>query len=364
MSRSITLGRVLMVGFLLVLVLNVFFFRSESLTKFNGFWALISPDEVTCEGRVALLPISTPSQNSNLNSPKIFLLETSGRATLNPRQACAIESALRFTNLNVFVLIRSPFLNLSDVTTCHLFKLSKETNTTTTNLYFREIQPDRDLKDLPFDCSMFKKKLLQGHKFYATFLSDALRLAYLYNYGGWYGDLDFIYLRSLAKENGSILAATGGKSNASYFLTNAAMKMERRHPFLLEYMEDSVRAFRGQARAEMGPNTLTSSLKRYCNIPKSIQSLRNLSDPSLCSNIRVVPPQVFHPIRLHTMKFLWSKEELTPAFWNQTKRDAWAIHFFSYLTSSKEVTKNSRKEAYSYLAPIYCPNSFASVEEF
>ncbi|TRY75562.1 hypothetical protein TCAL_04526, partial [Tigriopus californicus] len=263
--------------------LNVFFFRSESLTKFNGFWALISPDEVTCEGRVALLPISTPSQNSNLNSPKIFLLETSGRATLNPRQACAIESALRFTNLNVFVLIRSPFLNLSDVTTCHLFKLSKETNTTTTNLYFREIQPDRDLK---------------GHKFYATFLSDALRLAYLYNYGGWYGDLDFIYLRSLAKENGSILAATGGKN------------------------------------------------------------------PSLCSNIRVVPPQVFHPIRLHTMKFLWSKEELTPAFWNQTKRDAWAIHFFSYLTSSKEVTKNSRKEAYSYLAPIYCPNSFASVEEF
>ena len=54
-----------------------------------------------------------------LQEDKVFLLETSGRPRLNPRQACSIESALAKSGLgSVIVMMWSPFVDLADPTTC------------------------------------------------------------------------------------------------------------------------------------------------------------------------------------------------------------------------------------------------------
>jgi len=45
-------------------------------------------------GLVDIFPLAKPPQEVDKRK-NLFLLETSGRAHLNPRQACAVESAAR-----------------------------------------------------------------------------------------------------------------------------------------------------------------------------------------------------------------------------------------------------------------------------
>ena len=51
----------------------------------------------------------------------LFMMETSGRGTLNPRQACAVESAAMRSGLVVHLVMFSTHLDLRENTTCQLF---------------------------------------------------------------------------------------------------------------------------------------------------------------------------------------------------------------------------------------------------
>ena len=51
----------------------------------------------------------------------LFMMETSGRGTLNSRQACGVESAAMRSGLSVHLLLFSSELNLRDNTTCQLY---------------------------------------------------------------------------------------------------------------------------------------------------------------------------------------------------------------------------------------------------
>ena len=51
----------------------------------------------------------------------LFMIEASGRPTLNARQACAVESALKESGFNVVLILTSTYLDLRDNTTCQLY---------------------------------------------------------------------------------------------------------------------------------------------------------------------------------------------------------------------------------------------------
>ena len=51
----------------------------------------------------------------------LFMMETSGRGTLNTRQACGVESAAMRSGLSVHLLMFSSQLDLRDNTTCQLY---------------------------------------------------------------------------------------------------------------------------------------------------------------------------------------------------------------------------------------------------
>ena len=51
----------------------------------------------------------------------LFMLETSGRGTLNTRQACAVESAAMRSGLVVHLVMLSTHLDLRENTTCQLY---------------------------------------------------------------------------------------------------------------------------------------------------------------------------------------------------------------------------------------------------
>lgn len=147
-------------------------------------------DPAACNyGTVDLFPL----HNSRPLGEKVFLLETSGRATLGPRQACAVESAARAANVSVVVMVYSPFLDLADNTTCQVHRRHSG------RVHFHRIVPELDFKgdarltvtpnkqkatttlfkDTPL-YDVWKNGTFTNSQHLPTHLSDALRLAYVF----------------------------------------------------------------------------------------------------------------------------------------------------------------------------------------
>ena len=75
-------------------------------------------------GQIGLKFVLDSEQIKQNNPNKIFFIETSGRDHLLPRQVCAIETALVYGKMRVFVVMNTDHLNL-------------EANNSTKQLYTR-----------------------------------------------------------------------------------------------------------------------------------------------------------------------------------------------------------------------------------
>ena len=74
----------------------------------------------------------------------LLMIETSSSATISPRQACAVESGARQGGLEVNMVMTSPFLDLSDNTTCYIYASNLNINFfyfNTSTLLGKFIQP-------------------------------------------------------------------------------------------------------------------------------------------------------------------------------------------------------------------------------
>ena len=65
-------------------------------------------------------PLKTQDKVSSIENA-LFMMETSGRGTLDSRQACAVESAAMRSGLTVHLVMFSSQLDLMDNTTCQLY---------------------------------------------------------------------------------------------------------------------------------------------------------------------------------------------------------------------------------------------------
>ena len=75
---------------------------------------------------------------------KIFFIETSDKKYFTPREACAVESASRMSNLHVYFLRRSSSLSLQFNATCQLHQHFK-------NIKFLKINISQVFKDTPLE---------------------------------------------------------------------------------------------------------------------------------------------------------------------------------------------------------------------
>ena len=93
---------------------------------------------------------SSDCDNQNIlskNISKLFFIESSGRKYLTPRYACAIESAVKNTELSghIIVVMTSPFLDVSfNNATCHLY-----TKHGGKNIFFRYANLDTIFEGTP-----------------------------------------------------------------------------------------------------------------------------------------------------------------------------------------------------------------------
>ena len=66
------------------------------------------------------MELSVAYQSENVLKNQMVFLETSGRSKMSPRQACSVESAAKFSNLQAQVIMLSDMLDLTDNSTCYL----------------------------------------------------------------------------------------------------------------------------------------------------------------------------------------------------------------------------------------------------
>ncbi|XP_073526473.1 lactosylceramide 4-alpha-galactosyltransferase-like [Phyllobates terribilis] len=112
-------------------------------------------------------------------------------------------------------------------------------------------------------------------------LSNLLRLAILYKYGGVYLDTDFIVLRKFTGLRNSIGAQRiHGHTGKWTRLNNAVLIFDRNHPILLAFIEEFVAGFDGSKWGHNGPLLVS----------------RVVENGGLLGNFTVLPPAAFYPV--------------------------------------------------------------------
>ena len=175
------------------------------------------------------------------DNKKIFFIETSDKKYFTPREACAVESASRMSNLNVYFLRRSSTLSLQFNATCQLYQHFK-------NIKFLKININQVFRNTPLEGFDQLEAFTQSN-WTLSHLSDSLRFAVIYKYGGFYSDLDTVTIKDLSNfEN--VFASSKEAGNILY---SGNFHLHQHHPLLENLMKNVMKNYKGMKRTEIGP---------------------------------------------------------------------------------------------------------------
>ena len=141
---------------------------------------------IQCQRKLELNRFSEKLRSND--KKEMYFLETSGRSWLTPREACSLESASIKSNLQVNIIFTSSFLDLHDNSTCYLYQ-------NVTNIQFYTIKLKDAFEETPLERIYQRAEFLESND-RPTHLSDMLRVAIVYKYGGFYSDLDSITIKA------------------------------------------------------------------------------------------------------------------------------------------------------------------------
>lgn len=114
-------------------------------------------------------------------------------------------------------------------------------------------------------------------------LSNLIRLAVLYKYGGVYLDTDFIVLKNFKGLRNSIGAQSIDPVSMNWTrLNNAALIFDMNHPLLFKFIEEFALTFDGNKWGHNGPYLVSRVAARVAGRPGH--------------NFTVLPPMVFYPV--------------------------------------------------------------------
>lgn len=114
-------------------------------------------------------------------------------------------------------------------------------------------------------------------------LSNLIRLAALYKYGGIYLDTDFIVLKSFIGLRNSIGAQSIDMVSRNWTrLNNAVLVFDRNHPLLFKFIQEFAATFDGNKWGHNGPYLVSRVVERVARRPGY--------------NFTVLPPMAFYPV--------------------------------------------------------------------
>ena len=298
-----------------------------------------------CSKRLELPPFQVSPAGSEA---EMFFLETTGRSWLTPREACALESAAKFSQLRVNMIFTSPFMDTFDNATCYLFM-------TVDNIQFYTVNLENIFGGTPLEGFHTRESIRQS-KFRHVHLSDALRLALIYKAGGFYSDLDTVTIRDLSQHRNVIGATFQDENTTIPHLANGEFHFKRKHPLLLLTMLGLNKTYRGEYRNEVGPLLITQATKMLYKVT-DVATLQT-------RQITVMPPSFFYPAKSFEVGSLWQEKPVAFSHWFRFLENSKMVHFYGSQTNMIVVERNPSHELYAVIGPRYCPVSYWSSSHF
>ncbi|CAN6587715.1 unnamed protein product [Malus baccata var. baccata] len=165
-------------------------------------------------------------------------------------------------------------------------------------------------------------------------LSNLIRLAVLYKYGGVYLDTDFIVLKSFSGLRNSIGAQSVHVVSKNWTrLNNAVLIFDANHPLLHKFMKEFALTFDGNKWGHNGPYLVSRVVLRVQNRPGY--------------NFTILPPLAFYPVDWNRIGGLFKKPR-SPAHsrWIKAKLlqlsgETYGVHLWNKQSSREVVQEGS-----------------------
>ena len=212
-------------------------------------------------------------------------------------------------------------------------------------------------------------------------------MALIHRFGGWYSDLDFVFLRSFYNNSievrlKNIVAscdvnpnpdnAMHSKYNWGKLIANGFFHNDAGHVFLETAMNVFNETFVNGVHLSSGPMVFTTALKKVCDQKDKSNTSFNRLDYSRghCAGIELVEPWLFYPVDWFHSTVLNNNHLFVDGYWEEKFKNSVAVHFYGSLVSHDNdrvlPPKNygKKKPAMAYIGPKACPLSFFSTSPF
>lgn len=164
-------------------------------------------------------------------------------------------------------------------------------------------------------------------------LSNLIRLAVLYKYGGVYLDTDFIVLKDFSSLRNSIGAQSIDLNGNWTRLNNAVLVFDKKHPLLYMFMEEFASTFDGNRWGHNGPYLVSRVVDR-------LEKPQDL-------DFTIFPPMAFYPVDwTRVARFFARPHDLNDKKWveaklRQLKRKAYGVHLWNRQSNRIEIEEGS-----------------------
>lgn len=166
-------------------------------------------------------------------------------------------------------------------------------------------------------------------------LSNLIRLAMLYKYGGLYVDTDIIVLEDFSELRNTIGAQSVDSVTKQWTrLNNAIMIFDVNHPILLDFMQEFASGFDGNKWGYNGPYLLSRVVERVGNTPGY--------------NLTILPPKAFYPVDWIRIGKLFKKPEnesqsiLVESMLNElSEGKTYAVHLWNKISREMDIEEGS-----------------------
>lgn len=296
----------------------------------------------------------------NENKPRIFFLETSGECCLTPRQACSVESAIR-TNPNANIIL---YMNTASSLTAHMREkgkkdfygqkrscaATKSLFTTWPNAKLIRTNLINYLKGTRL-WTIVEDGLLHQSSTPFAHVSDMVRIAILWKYGGVYLDLDCFSLKSLDSLHNTL----GMSDVLPNWIENGVVAFQSKHPFLRYLMAYMVLEFKPYLFTSIGPGTVSNAVQDFCERDDLVAG-----EPMICHNnisLTLQSHQAFYLIGSSNYDrelFFRPNRKEAEEYFQMLMSNSFVSHVYDAETK-EHISENS---LYGILANKFCPSTY------
>ncbi|XP_062095963.1 uncharacterized protein At4g19900 [Humulus lupulus] len=239
--------------------------------------------------------------SKNCTKPRFFMTWISSLSSFGERESFAVESLFK-SHPNSCLVIVSKTMD-SDEGINRVLKPFSDSG-----FKVLAISPDYDyvFKNTPAEAwfNLLKTgKVNPGEIPLGQNLSNLLRLALLYKYGGVYTDTDMIFVKSFSRLKNVIGAQTIDLETGKWSrLNNAVLVFDKSHPLLFEFIKEFALTFDGNKWGHNGPYLVSRVVSRI--MINSSCVFRNSGNEK--SDFTVLAPPAFYPVDWSRIQSLFS----------------------------------------------------------